>query len=61
LNLNTATRGQLTRLPRVGAQTADRIIEFREQQGPIHNLRQLRQADVISVAAARQIRDLVRF
>ena len=61
VNLNTATRGQLTRLPRVGAQTADRIIEFREQQGPIRNLRQLRQADVISVAAARQIRDLVLF
>jgi competence protein ComEA len=61
LNLNTATRAELTRLPRVGEQTADRIIQFREQQGPITGVRQLRNADVLSAAAWRNIRDLVRF
>jgi DNA uptake protein ComE-like DNA-binding protein len=45
----------------VGAQAADRIIAYREEHGPIHGIRQLRQADVVSVAVARQIRDLVRF
>jgi competence protein ComEA len=61
LNLNTATRAELLRLPRIGAQSADRIIAFREQNGPIRNLRQLRQADAVSVAVARHIRDLVKF
>jgi competence ComEA-like helix-hairpin-helix protein len=61
LNLNTATRADLMRLPRVGAQAADRIIAYREENGPIRGIRQLRQADIISVAVARQIRDLVRF
>jgi hypothetical protein len=61
INLNAATRAQLTRLPRIGAQTADRIIELREREGPIRNIRQLRQADIITVAAAKQMRDLVRF
>jgi DNA uptake protein ComE-like DNA-binding protein len=60
LNLNTASRAELTQLPRVGAQTADRIIQFREQQGPIRNLRQLRQADILPLSAYRQIRELVR-
>ena len=48
-------------LPRVGAQTADRIVAYREQHGPIGNMRQLRQADAVSVAVARAIRDLVQF
>jgi competence protein ComEA len=61
LNLNTASRGQLMRLPRIGAQAADRIIAFREENGPIRNVRQLRQAEVIPVSAARQIRELVQF
>lgn len=61
LNLNTASRTELMRLPRIGAQAADRIIQFREQQGPIRNIRQLRQAEIIPVSAARQIRDQVRF
>jgi hypothetical protein len=61
INLNTATRGQLMRLPRVGAGTADKIIQFREQQGPIRNVRQLRQADIIPVSAARNMREHVEF
>jgi competence ComEA-like helix-hairpin-helix protein len=61
INLNTATRAELSRLPRVGAQTADRIIQYREQNGPIRNIRQLRQADIIPVSAARGMRDQVRF
>jgi DNA uptake protein ComE-like DNA-binding protein len=59
--LNTATRGEILRLPRIGAQAADRILAFREEQGRISGARQLRQADVVSAAQWRQIRDLVRF
>jgi competence ComEA-like helix-hairpin-helix protein len=61
VNLNTATRAELSRLPRVGVQTADRIIEYRTQNGPIRNVRQLRQADIIPVSAAKGMRDRVRF
>jgi DNA uptake protein ComE-like DNA-binding protein len=61
LNLNTSTRGELMRLPRIGALAADRIVEFREQQGRITGARQLRQAEVVSAAAWKQIRDQVRF
>ena len=61
LNLNTASRAELLRLPRVGTRTADQIIAFREQYGPIRGMRQLRQAEIVSVTAARRIRDLVRF
>jgi len=49
------------RLPRIGAQAADRILQLREQQGRLTGMRQLRQADVLSATAWRQIRDLVRF
>jgi DNA uptake protein ComE-like DNA-binding protein len=49
------------RLPRIGAHAADQIIAYREREGRIRNIRQLRQADVIPVSAARQIRDMVRF
>jgi DNA uptake protein ComE-like DNA-binding protein len=45
----------------VGPQTAERIIAYREQQGRLQNMRQLRQADAVSVVVARAIRDLVRF
>ena len=61
LNLNTASRAELLRLPRVGTRTADQIIAYREQNGPIRGMRQLRQAEIVSVTAARRIRDLVRF
>jgi len=61
LNLNTASRAELLRLPRVGARTADQIIAYREQNGPIRGMRQLRQAEIVSVGAARRMRDLVRF
>jgi DNA uptake protein ComE-like DNA-binding protein len=61
VNLNAATRAELMRLPRIGAQAADRIIEFRGQQGRLTGARQLRNADVLSAAQWRQIRDQVRF
>lgn len=34
VNLNTATADQLSLLPRVGPAVAQRILEFREQNGP---------------------------
>lgn len=34
VNINTASAEQLTLLPRVGASTAKRIIEYRTQHGP---------------------------
>jgi hypothetical protein len=61
VNLNNASRGELMRLPRIGAQAADKIIHLRDQQGRISGVRQLRSAEVLSAAQWKQIRDLVRF
>lgn len=36
LNLNTATASQLEGLPGIGKATADRIVEYRQKSGGIH-------------------------
>lgn len=41
VNVNTATAEQLSLLPRVGPAIAQRIVEFREQNGPFKSADQL--------------------
>ncbi len=42
VNLNTATPSQLDALPGVGPALAERIVEFREQQGPFGSVEELK-------------------
>lgn len=41
VNLNTATSTQLQRLPGIGVRTAERIIEFREKNGPFKKIEEV--------------------
>jgi comEA protein len=41
VNINTADATQLTLLPRVGPSTAQRILEFRKQNGPFKSVEDL--------------------
>lgn len=41
VNINTATAEQLKLLPRIGPSTAERIIEFREANGPFKKAEEL--------------------
>lgn len=41
VNLNTATAAQLESLPGIGAKTAERIIEYREKNGPFKKIEDL--------------------
>lgn len=42
LNLNTATTGELTQLPGIGPQAAERIVKYREQNGPYQSVNDLK-------------------
>lgn len=41
INLNTATATELMQLPRVGAKTAERIIQLRKQQGGFRRVEEI--------------------
>ena len=41
IDINTATAAQLETLPRIGAKVAQRIIEFREKNGPFRKIEEL--------------------
>ena len=41
VNLNTATSTELQRLPGIGVRTAERIIEFREKNGPFTKIEEV--------------------
>jgi competence protein ComEA len=45
ININTASQAELETLPGIGAKTAEKIIEYREQNGPFVNTE-----DIINVA-----------
>jgi competence ComEA-like helix-hairpin-helix protein len=56
LNVNTASEQELEALPGVGAATAKRIVEYRDQNGPFENLEDLQKVRGISPAALEKLR-----
>lgn len=59
ININTATVEELDLLPGVGKVTAQRIIDFREQNGPYRSVDDLVHVQGISTRTIEGLRDLV--
>jgi competence protein ComEA len=57
LNLNTATPEQLDALPGVGPALAERIVEFRTQQGPFSSVEQLKKVQGAKKTLVTSLRD----
>ncbi len=60
ININTATREELARIPYIGESTADLILEFRETHGAFRRPEQLMQIRGVSDERFRRIRHLIR-
>jgi competence protein ComEA len=59
VNINTATQAELESLPGIGKVTAQKIIAFREANGPFHSVDDLVQINGISTRMVDTLRDLV--
>ncbi|HEX5706017.1 MAG TPA: helix-hairpin-helix domain-containing protein [Pyrinomonadaceae bacterium] len=59
VNLNTATRAELERLPGVGPSLASRIVEHRERHGPFRRPEHLIAVRGFSERRFRTLRDLI--
>ncbi|MGI8556489.1 MAG: ComEA family DNA-binding protein [Pyrinomonadaceae bacterium] len=60
VNINTATAAELEKLPRVGPETARKIIEYREKYGKFRRTENLILVDGMSDKKFRGLQNLVR-
>jgi comEA protein len=60
LDLNTATVAQLEALPRIGGALAQRIIQYRENNGNFTRIEDIQKVSGIGASVVEAIRDLVR-
>ncbi len=60
VNLNTASVGELEKLPFIGEGKAKKIVEYREKYGNFRRPEELILIDGISDAKFRQLKDLVK-
>jgi competence protein ComEA len=59
VNINSATVAELDRLPGVGPVTAQRIVAYREQNGPFISVEHLRAANLVNASTFAKIKDLI--
>jgi len=59
VNVNTATATELETLPRIGPVTAERIIEYREANGPFATVEEVQDVPGIGPATFEGLRDLI--
>jgi competence protein ComEA len=59
ININTASKDQLIILPRIGPAIADRIIEYRQKEGPFKRIEDLDNVSGIGEATMKQLKDLI--
>ena len=61
ININTAEKSDLIKLPGIGPVLAQRIIDFKNQKGRIDSLEELEQVKGIGASLVQKIRDLIEF
>jgi len=59
ININTATAAELQNLPRIGPKVAQRIIDYRTQNGPFKKVEDLMKVRGIGEKVFNQIKDLI--
>ena len=59
ININTATAEDLMLLPGIGEITAQRIIDYREQNGPFQSVEQLTNVKGIGEGTMEKVRDYI--
>jgi len=59
IGLNSATKGELMSLPGIGEITAERILIYREEQGPFRSIEDLRNIKGISKLRLAKLKPLV--
>ena len=59
VNINTATASELESLPRVGPKVAERIVEFRTQNGNFKKIEDIMKIRGIGEKIFEQIKDLI--
>jgi competence protein ComEA len=59
VNINTATAAELESLPSIGPVYAQRIIEYREHDGPFQQIEDIQQVRGIGEATFEKIKDLI--
>ncbi|MCX7682298.1 MAG: helix-hairpin-helix domain-containing protein [Anaerolineae bacterium] len=59
ININTATAAQLETLPRIGPAMAQRIVEYREANGPFKTVEELQNVPGIGPATFEGLKDLI--
>lgn len=60
IDLNTATAGELEKLPHIGQSTAERIVKFREENGPFKSLEELLLIRGVSEERLNELRPFLR-
>ena len=59
ININTATREELDKLPGVGEATADKIINYREANGEFKKIEEIKEVKGIGDSKFEEIKDLI--
>jgi competence protein ComEA len=59
VNINTATAAELETLPRIGSTMAERILEYREANGPFEAIEDIQNVPGIGPATFEGLRDLI--
>jgi competence ComEA-like helix-hairpin-helix protein len=59
ININTARQDQLQMLPGIGAKLAQRIVDYRKENGPFKELEDLEEVDGLTAKRFSKIKDLI--